>query len=278
MALVTIFDLMNNAKNIAIPAFNIDNLESAIAVAETIEELKTPVIVQTIPRTLNYGKTATYPAIMKSLLSSVSTDYAMHLDHGSSYELAVECIKSGFSSVMIDGSALPLNENIALTKSVVDYAVPLGIAVEGELGVIGGKEESEIDAEARYTKVTEALEFAEKTSVSALAVSVGTAHGIYKSKPVINIKRIEEIHSALQTPLVLHGASGLSDDTIRACIAAGIKKINFATELRQAFTKGLRHVLNNDSDVFDPKLYMREAIDSIKQVLYAKIRLCYGLN
>ncbi len=276
MALVTIYDLMKSAGKAAVPAFNIDNLEGAIAIAETLRELRTPVIIQTIPRTLNYGGIATYPAMLKSLFDSLSVDYAIHLDHGSSFELAASCIDAGFSSVMIDGSALPLADNILLTKRVVDYAMPFNIAVEGELGVIGGKEESDTEAEARYTRVSEAVEFAEKTRVAALAVSVGTAHGVYKSKPIINLKRIEEIRSAIDALLVLHGASGLSDEVIRGCIDAGIKKINFATELRQAFTKGLRGALGKDTEVFDLKLYMREAIDAIKEVLYAKIRLCYG--
>ncbi len=278
MALVSIYELMKNANKTAVPAFNIDNLESALAVSEAIKELKTPVIIQTIPRTLNYGGVSTYPAIIKGLLADTSVDYAIHLDHGSSFELAVKCIDAGFSSVMIDGSALPLEQNIAITKRVVDYAAPLNISVEGELGIIGGKEESDIEETSKYTKVSEAIKFAESTGVSALAISVGTAHGVYKGVPFINIERISEIHSAIDMPLVLHGASGLSDDTIKKCIRAGISKINFATELRQAFTKGLRMALSADSEVFDPKIYMRQAIDSIKEVLYAKISLCYQKN
>ncbi|NCA66908.1 MAG: class II fructose-bisphosphate aldolase [Clostridia bacterium] len=278
MALVSSYDLMKNAKNFAIPAFNIDNLEGAIAVAEVIRNLRTPVIIQTIPRTLNYGGIATYPAMIKALMSDCSVDYAIHLDHGNSYDLVTQCANCGFSSVMIDGSALSLKENILLTKKVVDYAFPLNISVEGELGIIGGKEENEFEAEARYTKVGEAVEFVEATNVSSLAIGVGTAHGVYIGTPVINIKRIAEIHAAIKTPLVLHGASGLSDTTVSDCIAAGITKINFATELRQAFTKGLRTALNKDAEVYDPKLYMRDAIDAIKEVLHSKIRLCYKLN
>ncbi len=276
MPLTTTFELMRKAEaeKKAIPAFNIDNLESAIAVCEIIRESGYPVIIQMIPRTLNYGGIGVYPAIIKELLSDCDTDFAIHLDHGSSLSLAVKCIDKGFTSVMFDGSTLPFNENIRATKEVTDYALPLGISVEGELGTIGGKEEGDIDIEETYTKVDEAVEFTEKTGVTSLAIGVGTAHGIYKGTPHINVNRIREIHSACDTPLVLHGASGLSDSVLRECISAGISKINFATELRQAFTGSVRNSLENDKDVFDPKLYMRFAIDEIKKVLAAKIKVC----
>lgn len=278
MALVTINELVNNkAKKTAIPAFNIDNLESAIAVTETLKALKTPIIIQTIPRTLNYGGIKTYPSIIKALMEDVYVDYCIHLDHGNSFDLAVSCIEAGFSSVMIDGSALPFNHNIKLTQKVVQYANNFGVSVEGELGVIGGIEENETEEEAKYTKVEEAIEFVSNTKVSALAVSVGTAHGVYASTPKLNIQRICDISNAIDTPLVLHGASGISDKVIRDCIEAGISKINFATELRQAYTKGLRTALSKDSEVFDPKIYMRQAIDEIKEVVRSKIKLCYNI-
>ncbi len=276
MALVSSYELMKKAAagGYAVPAFNIDNLESAIAVSEVIHETGFPVIVQTIPRTLNYGGRAMYSAMMAVLMADCSADYAMHLDHGSSAELARECITSGYSSVMFDGSALEFSENIRLTKEVCDFALPKGISVEGELGTIGGKEEGDTDLESSYTKVSEAVEFVRATSVSTLAIGVGTAHGVYKGIPKINIQRIKEIHSAIGTPLVLHGASGLSDEVLRGCIEAGISKINFATELRQAYTAGIKEGFANHPDVFDPKIYMRDAIDTIKKVLLSKIEIC----
>lgn len=279
MALVTALELMQKASyaGYAIPAFNIDNLESALAVSHVMAEMKLPVIVQTIPRTLAYGGTATYAAIMKALMASCDTDYCLHLDHGNGLETAKACIEAGYSSVMFDGSALPFERNIASTSEVTDYCLPLGISVEGELGTIGGKEEGDTELEAGYTKVSEAVEFVERTRVSTLAIGVGTAHGIYKGIPKINVKRITEIHSTIPTPLVLHGASGLSDKVVRACVAAGISKINFATELRQAYTAGIRSALAGDPDVFDPKLYMPAAIASIEDVLRQKIKLCYGV-
>jgi tagatose 1,6-diphosphate aldolase GatY/KbaY len=153
----------------------------------------------------------------------------------------------------------------------------MGVSVEGELGTIGGKEEGDTDMEASYTKVSEAEEFIRRTNVSSLAIGVGTAHGIYKGEPKINVQRIEEIHAAVETPLVLHGASGLSDEVLHDCIKAGISKINFATELRQAYTNGIKAEFEKDPEVFDPKIYMRGAVDSIKEVLREKIRVCYGL-
>lgn len=271
--------LMKRAEkeNYAIPAFNIDNLESAMAVSEIMHEMRTPVIVQMIPRTLNYGGIAIYPAMMRELMADCPVDYALHLDHGSSLALAKKCVAGGFSSVMFDGSLMPFEDNIKFTKEVTDFALPMDVSVEGELGTIGGKEEGDTDLEASYTKVSEAEEFVRRTNVSTLAIGVGTAHGVYKGTPHINIERIKEIHAAIDTPLVLHGASGLSDEVLKDCIAAGITKINFATELRQAYTNGIKAEFAKDPEVFDPKIYMRSAIDNIKEVLRHKINICYNI-
>lgn len=271
--------LMKRAEkeNYAIPAFNIDNLESAMAVSEIMHEIRTPVIVQMIPRTLNYGGIAIYPAMMRELMADCPVDYALHLDHGSSLALAKKCVAGGFSSVMFDGSLMPFEDNIKFTKEVTDFALPMDVSVEGELGTIGGKEEGDTDLKASYTKVSEAEEFVRRTNVSTLAIGVGTAHGVYKGTPHINIERIKEIHAAIDTPLVLHGASGLSDEVLKDCIAAGITKINFATELRQAYTNGIKAEFAKDPEVFDPKIYMRGAIDNIKEVLRHKINICYNI-
>lgn len=271
--------LMKRAEkeNYAIPAFNIDNLESAMAISEIMHEMRTPVIVQMIPRTLNYGGIAIYPAMMRELMADCPVDYALHLDHGSSLALAKKCVAGGFSSVMFDGSLMPFEDNIKFTKEVTDFALPMDVSVEGELGTIGGKEEGDTDLEASYTKVSEAEEFVRRTNVSTLAIGVGTAHGVYKGTPHINIERIKEIHTAIDTPLVLHGASGLSDEVLKDCIAAGITKINFATELRQAYTNGIKAEFAKDPEVFDPKIYMRGAIDNIKEVLRHKINICYNI-
>ena len=280
MAVVTSYKLMKDAgeNGYAIPAFNIDNLESALAVSQAMKETGLPVIVQTIPRTLVYGGISTYPAMMAALMEDCDdVDYAMHLDHGSSAELAAQCIKSGFSSVMYDGSALSFEENVKNTCEVTAFALDKGISVEGELGTIGGKEEGDTELEANYTKVSEAVEFVERTKVSTLAIGVGTAHGIYKGTPKINVTRIKEIKAAVSAPLVLHGASGLSDEVLSDCIGAGITKINFATELRQAYTSGIKQGFLNNPEAFDPKIYMPEAIEAIKNVIKAKMKICYHL-
>lgn len=277
--LVTNKKLMKRASEngYAVPAFNIDNLESAMAVSEVMHEMRLPVIVQTIPRTLRYGGFSVYPAMMNALMADCSVEYAMHLDHGDSLDTVTRCIACEFSSVMLDASTRPFEENVALTKEVTDYAILRGVSVEGEIGAIGGKEEGNTEQKIAYTTVEEAEEFVKLTNVSSLAIGVGTAHGIYKGTPVINIKRIEEIRSAVETPLVLHGASGLSDEVLKECIRAGISKINFATELRQAYTGAIRQVLAENPDVYDPKEYMRFAVDSIKDVLRQKISVCYNL-
>ena len=163
-------------------------------------------------------------------------------------------------------------ENIALTKSVVALAHARGISVEAELGTIGGKEETE--GQIKYTEVEEAKEFVERTRVDSLAIGVGTAHGVYKGEPHIAIDRIKEIADVVDVPLVLHGASGLSDEVIRACIDAGISKINFATHLRQAFTDGLKKGLASKEATYDPKTYLPYAIKAVEDVATKIIRLC----
>lgn len=279
MSLVSSLELMQYAKKkkLAIPAFNVDNLESCMAVCEAMKELRTPVIIQTIPRTLNYGGISTYPAIINALMKDTDIDYCLHLDHGGDIEIAKKCQNAGFSSVMIDGSHLSLKDNIAITKEVVDYMKPRNISVEGELGAIGGKEEGEEILEARYTKVDEAIKFVSNTLVDTLAIGVGTAHGVYEGIPKINVERIKEISQVLDTPLVLHGASGLGDNVILQCIENGITKINYATELRLSFTNSLRKSLLNDADIFDPKIYMRKAVDDVKAAVIRKIKLLYQI-
>ncbi len=265
--------LLDNARRggYAVPAFNVDNLESVIGVLRAAENTGRPVIVQTIPRTLKYGGIPAYSALVRALYKG-NPDISIHLDHGGDVAICKACINAGYTSVMIDGSALDFYGNVALTKEVVGLAHPLGVSVEGELGTIGGKEETE--AQVRYTEVVEAEEFVALTGVDSLAIGVGTAHGVYKGVPHIAVDRIEEIAAKVDVPLVLHGASGLSDDVIRACIKAGISKINFATQLRQAFTAGLKQGLAANPDAFDPKVYLPAAIDRVREAAEQIILLC----
>ncbi|MDE6614670.1 MAG: class II fructose-bisphosphate aldolase family protein [Clostridia bacterium] len=273
MMIVTNADLLLRAKKggYAVPAFNVDNLESVLGVLNAIEKTSKSAIIQTIPRTLKYGGTATYSALVRALYKG-GADISIHLDHGGDIKTCEDCIKAGYTSVMIDGSMLDFDKNVELTKQVVELAHSNGVSVEAELGTIGGKEETE--GEIKYTEVDEAVEFVKKTGVDSLAIGVGTAHGVYKGEPHIAIDRIKEIASVVDIPLVLHGASGLSDEVIRACIDAGISKINFATHLRQAFSEGLKKGLASDGATYDPKTYLPYAIKAVEDVATKIIKLC----
>lgn len=255
----------------AIPAFNVDNLESVLGVLNAVSLLSKPVIIQTIPRTLKYGGIATYSALVKANYKG-GADIAIHLDHGGDLQVCKDCIDAGYTSVMIDGSMLEFDKNVELTKQVVDMAHASGVCVEAELGTIGGKEETE--GQIKYTEVDEAVKFVEMTGVDSLAIGVGTAHGVYKGTPHIAIDRIKEIADVVDIPLVLHGASGLSDEVITDCIKAGISKINFATHLRQAFTKGLKEGLASEGATYDPKTYLPYAIKAVQDVATDIIKLC----
>ena len=274
--IVTGKELLSKAKagKYAVPALNVDNLESVIGVLRAAEETGKSIIVQTIPRTLDYGGVGTYSAMIRALYGG-GADICIHLDHGGSEEICRKCIEKGYTSVMIDGSALPFEENVKLTARVADIAHAAGVSVEGELGTIGGKEQTE--GKISYTDPKQAREFAMRTGVDSLAVGVGTAHGVYKGVPHISVDRIYEIAALTDVPLVLHGASGLSDEVIRNCIAAGITKINFATQLRQAFTEGLRKALAKAPEAFDPKAYLPEAIECVKNAAVGIINLCCGM-
>lgn len=271
--IVTGAELLIQAKKggYAVPAFNVDNLESVLGVLNAVEKTCKPTIIQTIPKTLKYGGISAYSSLVRALYKG-GADIAIHLDHGGDVKICEDCINAGYSSVMIDGSMLSFEENIALTKSVVALAHARGISVEAELGTIGGKEETE--GQIKYTEVEEAKEFVERTRVDSLAIGVGTAHGVYKGEPHIAIDRIKEIADIVDVPLVLHGASGLSDEVIRACIDAGISKINFATHLRQAFTDGLKKGLASKEATYDPKTYLPYAIKAVEDVATKIIRLC----
>ncbi len=271
--LVTNNELLIKAKKdgYAVPAFNVDNLESVLGVLNAASLLSKPIIIQTIPRTLKYGGVATYSALVKANYTGAA-DISIHLDHGGDIQICKDCIDAGYTSVMIDGSMLEFDKNVELTKQVVEMAHPRGVSVEAELGSIGGKEETQ--AKIKYTEVDEAVKFVELTKADSLAIGVGTAHGVYKGTPHIAVDRIKEIANEVDVPLVLHGASGLSDEVIRRCIRAGISKINFATQLRQAFTKGLKNGLASEKATYDPKTYLPYAIEEVQNAAVKIIKLC----
>ncbi|MDD6142714.1 MAG: class II fructose-bisphosphate aldolase [bacterium] len=255
MPLVTTLEMLKDAqqKHYAVGAFNIENMEMAQAVIAAAEAQRAPVIIQTTPGTLKYAKPATYAAIVTSLAKEATVPVAMHLDHGDSYELAVECLNAGYSSVMIDGSRLSFEDNIAQAAKVVAEAQKLSVPVEAELGKVGGKEDTLEDAGDEYTDPAKAAEYASRTGISSLAVAIGTAHGVYSKKPVLDVERLKAIRKVVEIPLVLHGASGLTTEQVQSCIAEGICKVNFATELRIAYTEGVKEAL--EKNPIDPKAY-----------------------
>ena len=258
----------------AVGAFNVENMEMVKAVLAAAEELKAPVMLQTTPSTIKYGTVETYAAIVKAEAEKVSVPVCLHLDHGSSFELAVQAMKAGYTSVMIDGSHEDFENNIAITKKVVDVAKALGIPVEAELGKVGGKEDDlEADADTN-TDPAEAKEFVERTGVSSLAVAIGTAHGFYVGTPVLDKPRVSDIKEVVPVPLVLHGASGLSEEDVRECVERGMCKVNFATELRAAYTDAVKKLLEEKPETFDPKKLGVVGMEAVKEQVMIRMKMC----
>lgn len=276
MSLVTTKELFQDAQKngYAIGAFNVENMEMVQAVVAAAEELKSPVIMQTTPSTLKYADADYFYANVACAAKKASVPVVMHLDHGSSFDLAVKAFRAGYTSIMIDGSHSVFEENIAITKSVVDVCHPGNVPVEAELGKVGGKEDDLDGGAGGYTVPEEAAEFVERTNVDSLAVAIGTAHGVYKGIPKLDIDRLAEIRKLVSIPLVLHGTSGVPDDAVRECIKRGICKVNYATDLRIAFSEGVKEVLSANPDVFDPKKYNAVGRDKVKAYVMNKILVC----
>lgn len=258
----------------AVGAFNAENMEMIKAIIAAAEELKAPVMIQTTPSTVKYGTLETFAAITRAEAEKVSVPVCLHLDHGASFDMAVKAIQVGYGSVMIDGSKLELDANIALSRSVADVGRACGIPVEAELGKVGGKEDDTESKESVYTDPDEAKRFVEETKVDSLAIGIGTAHGVYKEKPVLNTKRISEVKEVVSIPLVLHGSSGLSDEDVRDCVKRGMCKVNFATELRQAYLKATRELLTADDSIIDPKKIGEAAMKAVKAQVEYRIKVC----
>ncbi len=276
MPLVTSKQMLEDAKKCgyAVGAFNVENMEMAEAIISAAQELCAPVILQTTPSTVKYASLELYIANVKALAEKTDVPVAMHLDHGSSFALCAQALRAGYTSIMIDGSKLPLDENIAVTKSVVDMCSAAGVPVEGEIGQVGGKEDDTVCENAGYTIPSEAVRFEKETGLSSMAVGVGTAHGFYAKTPVLNKELITELKSKLNVPMVLHGASGISDDEVRDCIRRGICKVNFATELRVAYSQGVKEVLAENPDTFDPKAYGKAGIEKVKALVKNRMIVC----
>lgn len=281
MALVTTKEMLLKAQegHYAVGAFNVENMEMVMAVIGAAEELNSPVILQTTPSTVKYAGLDYYLANVKVAAEKASVPVAMHLDHGSSFELAMQALRAGYTSIMIDGSHESFEDNIAVSKAVADACRPSDIPVEAELGKVGGKEDDLDGGEGNaHTDPQEAKEFVEKTGVSSLAVAIGTAHGIYKGEPKIDLDRLSEIREVVSVPLVLHGGSGIPDETIKESIRRGIAKVNYATELRIAFSNGVKKVLAENPDVIDPKKYGAAGRDSVKEFVKGRMEVCGSIN
>lgn len=281
----------------AVGAFNIQNLESLLAVVEAAVEEKSPVIVAVTPSAIKYGGLRFLARLVKTAAENAPVPMSLHLDHGEDIETVSKCLEAGFTSVMIDGSHLSFEENIALTRRVVELAHPKGVSVEGELGRLAGIEEKTVEErEAVLTDPKEAKEFVKRTGVDALAVSIGTSHGAYKfnGEPKLDFERLRLIREKVDAPLVLHGASsvpqwiiekatkygaeltgakGIPEDHIRRAIMLGITKINIDTDLRLTFTATVREVLANSPKEFDPRKILGPAKEAMKEVVKAKMRL-----
>ncbi len=289
----------------AIGAFNVNNMEILQGVIEAAKEEKAPLILQISAGARKYAKQVYLMKLIEAAVEDApQIPICVHLDHGDSFELCKAVIDAGFTSVMIDGSHLPFEENVKLTKQVVDYAHPRGVVVEGELGRLVGVEEHVVvsEREASYTDPDKAVEFVERTKVDSLAIAIGTSHGAYKFKgePKLDFDRLSEIAKRLPGfPLVLHGASsvlqefvekankyggklagaqGVPEEMIRKATTMGICKVNIDTDLRLAMTATIREIFALHPEEFDPRKYLGPARDAIKELVKHKMRAVLGCS
>ena len=257
----------------AVGAFNVENMEMVQAVIAAAEEMHSPIIIQTTPSTLKYASPELYLANVKALANKAEVPIAIHLDHGNSFELAMQTFRCGYTSIMIDGSQKPFEENIALTSAVIKAAHAANISVEAELGTVGGKEDSLDNGEGGYTDPSKAKEFVERSGCDSLAVAIGTAHGVYKHTPKLDLNRLSAIREVVDIPLVLHGTSGVDDEVVKECVQRGICKVNYATDLRIAYTRGVKEVLAENPDTIDPKKYGARGREYVKQYVMEKMQV-----
>ena len=277
MPLVPVKELLQKAQegNYAVGAFNVNNMEIVQAILAAAEAEKAPVIMQASQGAIKYAGIEYIYALANLAASQATVPVALHLDHGTSFEQCMKCIRVGFTSVMIDGSKYPLEENIALTNKVLEVARATGVSVEAELGKIGGTEDDiHVDErDAFFTDPEEAKYFAEKTGVDALAISIGTAHGQYKGIPKLDFPRLEKIVSLVKIPIVLHGSSGVPDEAIQEAIRLGVRKVNIDTNIREAFTNACRQVVMDNLKEIDPRKVLAPAREAATQVIRQKIRV-----
>lgn len=279
--LVSLRELLQEAKRwrYAVGAFNFSNLETLRAIILAAQRRSAPVIIQTSQTAIKYAGLEYIVAMARVAGEQAGVPVVLHLDHGTDLATIEACIKVGYSSVMIDASHHSFTENIRLTKEVVAMAHAHGVSVEAELGRLAGQEDeiSVGEREAAFTDPAEARAFVEETGVDALAVAVGTAHGLYRGEPHLDFLRLQQIAELVSIPLVLHGASGVPDASIRQAIACGISKINIDTELRIAFYRAVKNFLDHH-DTYDPRKFLSPAIDAMAELVEAKIDLFGSAN
>ena len=274
--LVTSKELLLDAQknHYAIGAFNVENMEMVMAVLAAAEQQNSPVIMQTTPGTVKYAGFDFYFANVKAAAERTKIPVVMHLDHGNSFAMAMQAFRAGYTSIMIDGSKLSFEENISLTKSVVDVCHASNVPVEGELGKVGGKEDDlENGDDNPYTDPVEAKEFVERTGVDSLAIGIGTAHGVYKGIHKVNMEVLSAVRKVVDVPLVMHGTSGVPDEQVRDAVSRGICKVNYATDLRIAFTDGVKTFMASNPNAFDPKKYSALGMDKVTAYVAQKMEV-----
>ena len=258
----------------AIPAFNVYNMETVMGIIKAAEELNAPVIIQNYSRLVTNGEAYYLAPVVLAAAEKAKVPVCYHLDHGAGEVEVMRALRCGATGIMIDKSLLPIEENIKETKAVVELCKAIGVDVEGEIGHVGSAAQGDEDT-TEYTTVEEAKKFAEETEVIALAVAVGTAHGRYKKAPKLALDRIAEIHNAVDAALVLHGGSGVPDEEIKASIKAGIRKINFGTDICYAF---LDKVFETSRDVYAIDLFMKDAVENVAEFAKSRIILLGAEN
>lgn len=276
MALVSMKEMLIKAKaeKYAVGQFNINNLEFTQAILQAAQEENSPVILGVSEGAGKYmGGFVAVVHMVKGLIESykITVPVAIHLDHGSSFEKCKEAIDAGFTSVMIDASHHPFEENVQITKQVVEYAHAHGVSVEAELGTVGGEEDGVIGG-INYADSQECKKLVEQTDIDCLAPALGSVHGPYKGEPNLGFKEMEEISQLADLPLVLHGGTGIPTHDIQRAISLGTAKINVNTENQISATKVIREILNNDQKVYDPRKYLAPAREAIKTTVIGKMR------
>lgn len=281
MALVGTKEMLKKAQKgkYAVGAFNANNMEIIQAIVEASEEERAPVIIQASQGAIKYAGLDMIVAMVRSIAEKTSIPIALHLDHGTDYFQNILCLRAGFTSLMYDGSALPFDENVAMTKKVVEMAHVCNIPVEAEIGQVGKMDTSDEPGVARekikefMAKPEDAEKFVQMTKVDILAPAVGTIHGCREPIAKLDIPRIEKIRDLTGLPLVLHGASGASDEELKKGIAAGICKVNIDTRIRMAFTNTIRKILTENPEEIDPRKALKPAMEAAKEVIKGRIKI-----